>query len=251
MRLGALLGPIVDASEPNALADQARRYAGEGFESLWSAQAIGRGAMYTDPFVALSVAAAVTEKVELGTAVVQVPLYHPVDLAHRALSLRQVAGERVLLGVGAGSTQTDFDAFGRDYASRFRTFGESVEVLRQLFEEGRAGETNLSPWPAVLGGLPLLLGSWGKGVERAAASFDGWIASAHYRTPDQVVEALDGYRAAGGRRAVVSTILLGAGTDLGETGDLLGRFAEAGFDDAVVMLLPGGPSATDVRRLVA
>jgi hypothetical protein len=50
---------------------------------------------------------------------------------------------------------------------------------------------------------------------------------------------------------VVSTILLGAGTDLGETGDLLGRFAEAGFDDAVVMLLPGGPSATDVRRLVA
>lgn len=251
MRLGALLGPVVDASDPDALANQARLYVAEGFESLWSAQAIGRGAMYTDPFVALSVAAAVTEKVELGTAVVQVPLYHPADLAHRVLSLRQVAGDRLLLGVGAGSTQNDFDAFGRDYASRFQALNASVEVLRQLFEDGRAGETDLSPWPAVLGGLPLLLGSWGNGVARAAASYDGWIASAHYRTPEQVVDALGGYRAAGGKRAVVSTILLGAGTDLGETGDLLGRFAEAGFDDAVVMLLPGGPSAAEVRRLVA
>ncbi|NIP14083.1 MAG: LLM class flavin-dependent oxidoreductase [Pseudomonadales bacterium] len=251
MRLGALLGPIVDASAPNALADQARRYAGEGFESLWSAQAIGRGAMYTDPIVALSVAAAVTEQVELGTAVVQVPLYHPVDLAHRVLSLRQVAGDRLLLGVGAGSTQTDFDAFDRDYASRFRVLNTSAELLRQLFEEGRAGEIDLSAWPAVLGGLPLLLGSWGNGVVRAATDFDGWIASAHYRTPDQVIEALEGYRAAGGKRAVVSTILLGAGTELGETGEMLTRFAEAGFDDAVVMLLPGGPSAADVRRLVA
>ena len=54
MRLGALLGPIADASLADTLAEQARTYAGEGFESLWSAQAIGRGFMITDPFVALS-----------------------------------------------------------------------------------------------------------------------------------------------------------------------------------------------------
>ena len=49
MKLGALLGPIVDARVPGALAEQVRRYAGDGFQSLWSAQAIGRGFMFTDP----------------------------------------------------------------------------------------------------------------------------------------------------------------------------------------------------------
>ena len=100
------------------------------------------------------------------------------------------------------------------------------------------------------GGSPLFLGSWGRGVERAAKEFDGWIASAHYRTVEQVIAALGRYRDAGGGRAVVSTIQLPAGTDLGELHDRLARFAEAGFDDAVVSILPGGPQPGAVRRLV-
>lgn len=250
MRLGALLGPIADASAANTLADQARGYVAEGFESLWSAQAVGRGFMTTDPIVTLSVAAAVTEHVELGTAVLQVPLYHPVDLAHRVFSLLQVCGPRLLFGVGAGSTENDFDAFDRTYESRFVDFSASVAQLRRLFAEGRADGVDLSPWPPLLGGPPLLLGSWGAGVERAARSFDGWIASGHYRTPDEVISALQRYRAAGGGRAIVSTLLLGADTDLGELGERLGRFADAGFDDAVVMFMPGGPKPGDVRALV-
>ena len=61
MRLGALLGPVVDAANNRLLADQARMFAQEGYTSLWSAQAIGRGFMITDPFVALSVAATAAE----------------------------------------------------------------------------------------------------------------------------------------------------------------------------------------------
>jgi len=49
---------------------------------------------------------------------------------------------------------------------------------------------------------------------------------------------------------VVSTIQLPPGTDLGELKAKLDRFAEAGFDDAVVMILPGGPSPESVRQLV-
>ena len=97
----------------------------------------------------------------------------------------------------------------------------------------------------------MLLGSWGKGVERAARSFDGWIASAHYRTPDQVVAALAEFRAAHGGRAIVSTIQLNADTDLGELAERLNRFADAGFDDTVVMFLPGAPAPEQVRQLVA
>ena len=61
---------------------------------------------------------------------------------------------------------------------------------------------------------------------------------------------LQRFRDAGGRRAVVSTIQLGPTTDLGATREMLGAFATAGFDDAVVMLMPGGPTAADVRRLL-
>lgn len=250
MRLGALLGPVTQAQNPHELAEQARTYVAEGFDSLWSAQAVGRGFMITDPFVTLSVAASVTETVELGTAVLQVPLYHPMEFAHRVFSLMQVCGGRFILGIGTGSTESDFAAFGRSYATRHRDFAASVAQLREVFAEGKSGDVDLSPWPAVRGGPPLFLGSWGAGVERAAEHYDGWIASGHYRAPDEVIAALERYRGAGGGRAIVSTLMITPQDDLGEKAEMLGRFAEAGFDDAVVMIQPGGHSPAEVRALV-
>ena len=250
MRLGALLGPIADPNRPRELAEQSRRYVGEGFQNLWTAQAVGRGFMMTDPLVALTIAATVTEDVDLGTAVLQVPLYPPMDLAHRVYSLQQISGNRLILGVGAGSTPADFEALGRDYTTRFDDFTSSIEDLRTIFQTGSLRDSGLSPWAAVEGGPPLFLGSWGHGVERAAAEFDGWIASAHYRTPDEIVAALRRYRAAGGGRAIVSTIQLSAGTDLAELKAMLDQFSDAGFDDAVVMFLPGGPQPAAVRKLL-
>ena len=250
MRLGALLGPVTGESAPDRLAEQARTYAGEGFESLWSAHALGRGFMLTEPFIALSVAATAAENVEVGTAVLQAPLYHPVDLALRIFSLHQICGERLVIGLGVGSAQSDFAALDRPFASRFDDFSSMVGVLREILRTGQHQGADVTPWPAVRGGPPLYLGTWGKGVERAAADFDGWIASAHYRTADQVIAALNRYRQAGGGRAVVSTIQLPPGTDLGELKAKLDRFAEAGFDDAVVLILPGGPSPKLVRQLV-
>ena len=251
MKMGALLGPILDPSQNDFLAEQARRYEEEGFAGLWMAQAIGRGFMLTDPFVALSVAAAVTSQVRLGTAVLQLPLYHPADVAHRVLSLLQISGERLVLGVGAGSTANDFATYDRDYSDRFSRFDTCLQELRSYLSTGASGDQSLSPWPDTLGRTPLYLGSWGKGVERAAGSFDGWIASAAYRTPDEVCDAHARYRAAGGGHAVVSTIQISGETDLGELRDKLARFDEAGFDEAVVMLLPGAPDPADVRRLVS
>jgi alkanesulfonate monooxygenase SsuD/methylene tetrahydromethanopterin reductase-like flavin-dependent oxidoreductase (luciferase family) len=250
MRLGALLGFLPPQSLTGDLAEQARRFAGEGFDSLWYPQAIGRGFMVVDPFVALAVAAMVTKDIELGTAVVQVPLYQPVDLAHRIFSVMQVCGSRLTLGVGAGSTETDFGVFERDYAKRFKTFNATLTRLRTLLAEGKDGQANLTPWTSVIGGPPLVFGSWGAGVERAAKEFDGWVASAHYRTPDQVIESLGRFRTAGGKRAIVSTIQLTPEHDLGRTKEILQRFAEAGFDDAVVLIRPGGPNPADVRALV-
>ena len=65
MKLGAILsvmGPTMES--PRGLADQARMLVDEGYESLWVPQAIGRGSMLIDPLLALSTAAAVTDRVE-------------------------------------------------------------------------------------------------------------------------------------------------------------------------------------------
>src|SRR6188472_1398542 len=112
MRLGALLGPIHARSRADALPEQARSLVAAGYASLWSAQAIGRGFMLSDPLIALTAAASVTERVEIGTAVLQLPLYRPAEIAHRVLSLKQLCGDRLVLGVGAGSTPNDFVVAG-------------------------------------------------------------------------------------------------------------------------------------------
>ncbi len=248
MRLGATLTHLSPAP-PVALAPWARRLVGAGFESLWTPQVVGRGSLVPDPFVTLAVAATATAGVELGTATVQVPLHHPADLAHRVLSLVSVCGDRLTLGVSPGSTDADFATFDRDYAARFGTFDENLARLRVLLADGRDERADLAPAPAADGGPPLLLGSWGAKVERAAREFDGWLASAYRRTADEILAAHERYRAAGGRRAIVCAIQLSGRDDLGPTGELLQRCAEAGFDDAVVLIEPGGPDPELVRAL--
>ena len=249
MRLGATLVHLSDAP-PYAVAPWAKRLVAAGFESLWTPHIIGRGSLIPDPFVTLAAAATATQGVELGTATVQVPLYHPADLAHRVLSLMSVCGDRLTLGVSPGSTQADFAALDRDYSTRFATFHRNTARLRALLDHGRDEHADLAP-AGVAGGRPaLLLGSWGANVERAARDFDGWLASGYRRTPDQIIAAHERYRAAGGRRAIVCAIPLDRRDDLEPTGEVLRRYARAGFDDAVVAIGPGGPDPEETRALL-
>lgn len=242
MRLGALVGQSPNPGDPGSFRDFARAIESEGFESIWAPQMIGRGMMALDPLVAMTAAATATERIEVGTAILQLPLYHPVDLLHRVLSLRQLAGDRLTLGVGPGSTAADFEAFGRDHATRFKVFGGALATLRDGLASGKVGEVDLTPPAAILGRQRIVYGTWGKGVERAAREFDGWVASAFHRTDAEVVDALPRYRAAGGERAIVSSIVFPPGGDPGQLQGRLERFAAAGFDDAVVVAM-GGPAA--------
>jgi alkanesulfonate monooxygenase SsuD/methylene tetrahydromethanopterin reductase-like flavin-dependent oxidoreductase (luciferase family) len=234
VKLGAYLAHL-GSGPPYDVASWARRLVDAGFESLWTPQIIGRDGFVPDPFVTLTAAAVATEGVELGTATVQVPLHHPADLAHRVLSLQSVCGDRLTLGLSPGSTEADYVMLDRDYRRRFRTFDENVARLRILLGTSAP---------------PFLLGSWGANVEKAAREFDGWLASAYRRTPDQIIEAHSRYRAAGGRRAIVCAIPLSDPADLGPVGEQLRFYAEAGFDDAVVVIEPGGPDPEKVGALL-
>src|SRR5246127_3053164 len=88
------------------IVDYARRIERRGFPGIWVTDSLGRGRPTLDPLVALGVLSAATERVELGTAVLQVSLRNPIELAHRAQSAQAVSGGRLRLRGGRGGAPT-------------------------------------------------------------------------------------------------------------------------------------------------
>src|SRR3974377_925877 len=99
--------------------DFARAVEGKGFHGLWVTDSFGRGRPTLDPVVLMSVIAAVTRKIEIGTCVLQGPVRPPLERAHRIEAVHALAGDRLMLGLGCGSTKADFDLVGEDYEARF------------------------------------------------------------------------------------------------------------------------------------
>src|SRR5262245_16918354 len=186
--------PVPVGGQPvtgGTLVEGAQRIEALGFHGIWMADVIARGYFSPDPLVALAAVAGATQRVELGTCIVQVPLAHPAELARRALTTALAADGRFVLGVGAGSTRGDFDAVDEDYDSRFKAFEQSLSIMTALWNSENVGNARLDPWPALNGGPPVLIGSWGgKWVARAATEFDGWIGSGAHRSWAAVEEAV-------------------------------------------------------------
>jgi alkanesulfonate monooxygenase SsuD/methylene tetrahydromethanopterin reductase-like flavin-dependent oxidoreductase (luciferase family) len=196
-----------------ALADYARRVEARGFPGIWVTDSLGRGWPTLDPLTALAALAAVTKRVELGTAVLQVPLRHPIELAHRVQSVQALAGGRLRLGVGSGSTRADFALLGADYEGRFRTMLRSLDLMRRAWRgEPLAGGT-LMPWPGCEGGPPVLFGAWRnpRWIAYAAKECQGWIASGLYGSWDDLATGMRRYREAGGGNAVLANVIVDLG----------------------------------------
>lgn len=252
MRLGISLPTRrADFGPPSAaeVMESARMAERLGFEGIWVGDAIARVSWpYPDPLGWLAVAAAGTERVELGTSVLQVPLRHTAELAQRFMTLHALSGGRFTAGVGSGSTRGDFEANGVAYEDRFRLLASALPELRKLCR----GEGGLTPWTGDEAGPRMLIGSWhsGRWVERAARDYDGWIASAFATSFRELREGIQRYRDFGGKRALVSTItvnLRGASSAFDENerftlecgpteaAERLARLAELGYDDALLV----------------
>ncbi|HWB50761.1 MAG TPA: LLM class flavin-dependent oxidoreductase [Stellaceae bacterium] len=257
--------PAIAGKTLDRFAGFARAVEAHGFHGLWMTDSFGRGRPTIDPVVLMSVAAAVTGKVEIGTCVLQVPVRHPVELAHRLEGVHALLGERLMLGLGCGSTKADFDLVGEDYDARFKTLMSSLETMRDAWDGKPLAGGRLTPWPGCEGGPNLMLGAWRnkRWIVYAAERCAGWIASGLYSQPEELEAGVQFYRDAGGKRAVLSNVIVElqgniaemplAGratmqiTSAEEALDRLKRIRAVGFDDVLCMVRPEG--LDDLARL--
>ncbi|MEU6466732.1 TIGR03619 family F420-dependent LLM class oxidoreductase [Streptomyces sp. NPDC046976] len=149
-----------------------------------------------EPLVTLALAAAATERAELGTSVLVAPLHLPFQLARALASLDVASGGRVLAGLGTGWSLDEYAAAGvRPFEERGAVLDEIIDVCRAVWGPDPVAHdgplTKIAP--AVVGPkparpIPILLAagnrrSWRRLVDRA----DGWlpVAMGGTRVADQ------------------------------------------------------------------
>ncbi len=154
--------------------DLARRVEAAGFDSVW----VGDHLLYDLPdgstrgpyeaWTTLAAIAAVTERVEIGPLVASTSFHAPAMLAKQAATIDAISQGRLIVGLGAGWNQREYDAFGFAYDRRVSRFEEALAVIVPLLREGRTTfhgtfydveDCVLDPRPVRPGGPPLMLGS--------------------------------------------------------------------------------------------
>lgn len=192
-----------------------------------------------DPTVTLAAIAARTNRIGLGTAMFILPLRHPLLVARAMLTLQEISGGRVRLGVGAGWLAQEFEAVGVDFESRRGRFREMVEILRLATAGGAfdwKGEhfeiARIQMTPTAVD-LPLVYaGNTDGALRRAVRHGDSWFASGIPSLDEAVrlkaqIEAISEDE---GRPAPLRTIFRVDGADP----DVINRYQEEGLDDLVV-----------------
>jgi alkanesulfonate monooxygenase SsuD/methylene tetrahydromethanopterin reductase-like flavin-dependent oxidoreductase (luciferase family) len=240
------------------------------FHGLWLTDAFARGRTTLDPLSTIGLLCAVTKRIELGTCVIQVPVRHPVEHAHRVQTINLLSGGRFRFGVGSGSTKADFDAVEADFDTRFKVLPGMLEVMRRTWNGEAVHGPALSVWPGTEGGPPVMLGAWRspRWINLAAHHCQGWIASGIHSKWEDVEIGLGMYREAGGKRAIVANIFADfrdnpEGSPIGrpltislicppaEARDRLKRLEDMGIDDALIVCPFEDPSQLEtIRRLM-
>jgi len=199
-----------------------------------------------DPFVALGAAAAVTNRIKIGTGICLVIERDPITLAKECASLDMISEGRFILGIGAGWNREEMENHGANYSNRWAVVREKVLAMRTIWAEEEAefhGEwVNFDPiWsypkPVQAGGPPIWIGANSKWVfDRVAEYADGWMPIGGLGTGN--IERMKEALAAKDRTIEdMDLALFGAPNDLEQ---LRGRI-DQGFDHLIFNL----PSAAE------
>jgi probable F420-dependent oxidoreductase len=202
-----------------------------------------------DPFVVLTAAAAVTERLRVGTGIALVAQRDPIITAKAVASLDLVSGGRFVFGIGFGWNVEELADHGVAFADRRAVVAERVAAMKALWTQDEAsfsGEhvrfdpTWSWPKPVQQPHPPILLGGGGgpKLFEAIAAYGDGWMPIGGAGVRRQLPELHRAVEAAGRDPAELTVIPFGVMPDPGK----LEYYAEIGFEE-VVFRVPPAPEA--------
>src|SRR5437764_1635721 len=190
MKLGLSLGYAPPGTNPADLFPLVQEAERLGFDSVWVAEAWG-----TDAVSVLGWLAARTERIKLGSAIMQIPGRTPANTAMTAATLDLLSGGRFLLGLGTSGPQVVEGWHGQPWGKPLGRTREYVEIVRAALRRdvvAHAGEHYRIPWdgPGATGlgkplklmlrplraEVPIYLAALGpKNVAVAAEIADGWL----------------------------------------------------------------------------
>jgi F420-dependent oxidoreductase-like protein len=188
IKLGYGVGYWSAGPPPGAL-DAIREAERLGFDSLWSAEAYG-----SDAFTPLAWWGAHTERIRLGTGIVQLSARTPAATAMAAMTLDHLSGGRVILGLGASGPQVVEGWYGQPYPKPLARTREYVDIVRRIVARGEPVEHHGEFYDMPLRGgtglgkalkstvhplrteIPIHIAAEGpKNVALAAEIGDGWL----------------------------------------------------------------------------
>lgn len=164
-----------------------------------------------EALMTLSYAAAVTERIGLGTEVLVLPQRQPTLVAKQISTLDTLSGGRVRLGVGVGWQQSEYEALQEDFGNRGKRMDEAVQLLRAYWRDERVDYDGahyqieamaMEPKPPQGADLPIWIGgNVPRALQRVGELGDGWLATAieDVAVAKRCVEKIAGYAEAAGR----------------------------------------------------
>jgi probable F420-dependent oxidoreductase len=143
-------------------------------------------AIFWDPVLTLTWAAAFTKRIGLGTSVLVLPMRHPLPLAKELATLQNLSGGRFILGAGVGWMAAEFAALGAPFEERGRRMDEGIALMRALWHDDPVSfptryvpavidEMRILPKPEKP--IPIWIGGSSEAALRRAVGQDGWHGS--------------------------------------------------------------------------
>lgn len=177
--------PCVDAfGVGTPVLEVARAAEAAGLDHVWVPDHLIFHRPILESITTLAAVAGATERVKLGTAILNVVLRDTTQLAKQLTSLAVLAPDRLLLGVGlGGEIEAEFRAAGVDKTQRGKRLDEALALLPELFAGGRVEHDGLQTVdcdglaPVPPDGLPPVLigGRSEAALSRAARAGDAWM----------------------------------------------------------------------------
>ena len=210
-----------------------------GVDSVWVPEFWGH-----DALTPLGAVAALTERIRLGTAIVQLGTRTPAMLAMSAMTLQQLSGGRFLLGVGASGPQVMEGFHGVPFAKPVQRTRETIEILRLVTAGERLiydGETYQLPLPGGEGkalrsaappvDVPVYVASLGPtNLRLTGAAADGWIGNSFFcETADVFFDEIRAGAESAGRTLDDIDLTVSVSCEITDDVDEAGRRHASGF----------------------